>query len=146
VNEAIRPKFLDSKEGALVVSPEPFVAVGRRGRAFTERNLDNISSISILDVSAHDYHLMDVSWASDAGKSYVHPVDRAGYADIRARFNSRRRGTLARLADDEFFFLTRLLWLWSYHRFLCPLTPRGGECIFIFVCSPRFLSLSFDVD
>jgi H3 lysine-79-specific histone-lysine N-methyltransferase len=86
VNEAIRPKFLDLKEGALVVSLEPFVAVG--GRAFTERNLDDISSI--LDLSAHDYHSMDVSWASGAGKFYVHRVDRAGYADIRARFEASR--------------------------------------------------------
>ena len=87
MNEAIRSKFLDLKEGALVVSLEPFVAVG--GRAFTERNLDDISSI--LDLSAHhDYHSMDVSWASDAGKFYVHRVDRAGYADIRARFEASR--------------------------------------------------------
>ena len=70
------------KEGALVISLEPFVAGG--GRAVTERNLDDISAI--LDVSSHDYHSMDASWASGAGKFYVHRVDRAGYADVRARF------------------------------------------------------------
>ncbi|KAI0297535.1 S-adenosyl-L-methionine-dependent methyltransferase [Multifurca ochricompacta] len=86
LNEAIRPKFLDLKEGALVISLEPFVAVG--GRAFTERNVDDISAI--LDVSAHDYRSMDVSWASGAGKIYVHRVDRAGYADVRARFEAAR--------------------------------------------------------
>jgi len=82
LNEAIRPKFLDLKEGALVISLEPFVAAG--GRAVTERNLNDINAI--LDVSAHDYHSVDVSWASGAGKFYVHRVDRAGYADVRARF------------------------------------------------------------
>ncbi|KAH9172908.1 S-adenosyl-L-methionine-dependent methyltransferase [Lactarius sanguifluus] len=86
LNEAIRPKFLDLKEGALVISLEPFVAGG--GRAVTERNVDDISAI--LDVSAHDYHSMDVSWASGTGKFYVHRVDRAGYADVRARFEAAR--------------------------------------------------------
>lgn len=86
VNEAIRPKFLDLKEGALVISLEPFVAGG--GRAVTERNVDDISAI--LDVSAQDYHSMDVSWASGAGKFYVHRVDRAGYANARARFEASR--------------------------------------------------------
>jgi H3 lysine-79-specific histone-lysine N-methyltransferase len=52
------------KEGALVISLEPFVAAG--GRAVTERNLDDISAI--LDVSVHDYQSMDVSWALGAGK------------------------------------------------------------------------------
>ena len=48
----------------------------------TERNLDDISAI--LDVTTHDYHSMDLSLGSGAGKFYVHRVDRAGYADIRA--------------------------------------------------------------
>jgi len=94
LNEAIRPKFLDLKEGALVISLEPFVvgAAGGGGRTVTERNLDDISAI--LDVSAYDYHSMDVSWASGIGKFYVHRVDRAGYADVRARFEaSRTRST-----------------------------------------------------
>lgn len=86
LNEAIRPKFLDLKEGALVVSLEPFVPAGCR--VVTERNLDDISAI--LDVSAHEYHSMDVSWASGTGKFYVHRVDRAGYADVRARFEASR--------------------------------------------------------
>ncbi|KAH9971215.1 histone methylation DOT1 [Lactifluus volemus] len=74
MNEAIRPKFLGLKEGALVISLEPFVVGG--GRVVTERN--DISAI--LDFSAHDYHSMDVdvSWASVAVKFYVHRVDRAG--------------------------------------------------------------------
>lgn len=91
MNEAIRPKFLDLKEGALVISLEPFVVAatgGTRRAAVTERNLDDISAI--LDVSAHDYLSMDVSWAYGAGKFYVHRVDRAGYADVRARFEASR--------------------------------------------------------
>ena len=89
MNEAIRPKFLDLKEGALVISLEPFV-VGAAGvgRAVNERNLDDISVI--LDVSTYDYLPMDVSWGSGAGKFYVHRVDRAGYADVRARFEASR--------------------------------------------------------
>ncbi|KAH9992511.1 histone methylation protein DOT1-domain-containing protein [Russula compacta] len=91
LNEAIRPKFLDLKEGALVISLEPFVVAatgGTRRAAVTERNLDDISAI--LDVSAHDYLSMDVSWAYGAGKFYVHRVDRAGYADVRALFEASR--------------------------------------------------------
>jgi [histone H3]-lysine79 N-trimethyltransferase len=89
VNEAIRPKFLDLKEGAHVISLEPFVvgATGA-GRTVNERNLDDISAI--LDVSTYDYLPMDVSWGPGAGKFYVHRVDRAGYADVRARFEASR--------------------------------------------------------
>ena len=77
----------------MVISLEPFVAGG--GRAVTERNVDDISAI--LDVSVHEYHSMDVSWASGTGKFYVHRVDRAGYADVRARFEAaRRRSTRSR--------------------------------------------------
>ena len=86
VNEAIRQKFLDLKEGALVVSLKPFVPPG--SRLVTERNLDDISAI--LHVSSHDYHSMDVTWASGAGKFSVHRVDRAGYADVRTRFETSR--------------------------------------------------------
>jgi [histone H3]-lysine79 N-trimethyltransferase len=89
VNEAIRPKFLDLKEGAHVISLEPFVVgAAGGGRAVNERNLDDISAI--LDVYAHDYLPLDVSWGSGAGKFYVHRVDRAGYADVRARFEASR--------------------------------------------------------
>jgi len=89
LNEAIRPKFLDLKEGALVISLEPFVvSAAGAGRAVNERNLDDISAI--LDVSAYDYLPLDVSWGSGAGKFYVHRVDRAGYADVRARFEASR--------------------------------------------------------
>jgi hypothetical protein len=84
VNEAIRSKFLDL-EGALVISLEPFVAARPGGRAVTERNLVDFSAI--LGVSWHDHHSRDVSWASGAGKLYVHCVDRA---DVCARFEASR--------------------------------------------------------
>jgi len=89
LNEAIRPKFLDLKEGALVFSLEPFVlGAAGGGRAVNERNLDDISAI--LDVDVYDYLPLDVSWGSGAGKFYMHRVDRASYADVRARFEASR--------------------------------------------------------
>ena len=87
VNEEIRPKFLDLKEGASVISLESFAAGGER--AVTERNVDNISAI--LDVSVQKCRSMDVSWGSGVGKFYVHRVDRVGYAGSRARFEAARR-------------------------------------------------------
>lgn len=47
-NEAIPPKFLDLKDGALVISLEQSVAGG--GRAVTEHNVHDI--VAVLDVSA----------------------------------------------------------------------------------------------
>ena len=91
--KAIRPKFLDLKEGTLVILLELFVAGG--GRAATERNVDDISAI--LDVSVKSYHSMDVSRRSGAGKFYVHHVDRAGYAGAHSRFETARgRSTRSR--------------------------------------------------
>lgn len=71
-NEAIQPKFLDLKEGALITSLEPFAVGARRlvagvrwwargdEHAVAECNVGEISAI--LDSSAQDYHSMDVSW------------------------------------------------------------------------------------
>ena len=47
VNESIRPKFLDLKEGAIVVSLKPFVPVNarlteRNVRRFTKKSLDPV--------------------------------------------------------------------------------------------------------
>jgi H3 lysine-79-specific histone-lysine N-methyltransferase len=42
VNECIRPKFLDLKEGAIVVSLKPFVPVNAR---LTERNVRRFAEI-----------------------------------------------------------------------------------------------------
>ena len=89
MNGAIRPKLLDLKEGALAISLEPFVlGAAGGGRVVNERNLDDISAI--LDVSVYDYLPLDVSWGSGAGKFYMHRVDRASYADVRARFEASR--------------------------------------------------------
>ena len=83
VNAALRPKFLDLKEGAIVVSLKPFVQPNAR---VTERNVDDICAI--FDVEERSYHSGDVSWGSGGGSYYLHRVDRAGYATIRERFKS----------------------------------------------------------
>ncbi|KAA1475413.1 DOT1-domain-containing protein [Dentipellis sp. KUC8613] len=88
LNEAIRPKFLDLKEGALVVSLKPFVAGSALNARLTERNIDDISAI--FDVSEQPYHSGAVSWGSGSGSYYVHRVDREGYKAIRERFESQR--------------------------------------------------------
>jgi len=102
VNEALRPKFLDLKEGACVISLKPFVsAVNAR---MTKRNVcpadflartsyqhpffkvDDISAI--FDVEERPYHPGSVSWGSSGGYYYLHRVDRQGYAKIKERFES----------------------------------------------------------
>ena len=85
VNEAIRPKLLDLKEGALVISLAHFVPPNAR---LTERNIDDISAI--FDVQEHKYRQGYVSWHVESGSFYVHRVDREAYAEIRARFESGR--------------------------------------------------------
>lgn len=86
LNEAIRAKFLDLKEGAIVVSLKPFVnAVNAR---VTERNVDDMSAI--FDVQEKTYRSGDVSWGPGGGTYYVHRVDRTGYADVRSRFENSR--------------------------------------------------------
>ncbi|KAG6334088.1 hypothetical protein ID866_5004 [Astraeus odoratus] len=87
LNAALRPKFLDLKEGAIVVSLKPFVQPNAR---VTERNVDDICAI--FDVEERPYRSGDVSWGSGGGSYYLHRVDRVGYATIRERFeNSRAR-------------------------------------------------------
>ena len=81
MNAALRPKFLDLKEGAIVVSLRPFVQPNAR---MTERNIDDISTI--FDVTQHEYHSMDVSWDCKGGHYFVHRVDRTGYAAILEQF------------------------------------------------------------
>ncbi|KAJ7293938.1 S-adenosyl-L-methionine-dependent methyltransferase [Mycena rebaudengoi] len=88
LNEQLRPKFLDLKEGAYVVSLAPFVP--SLNARFTERNVDDISAI--FDVTERSYHSGSVSWGNSGGTYYIHRVDRAGYADIRQRFENSRGG------------------------------------------------------
>jgi [histone H3]-lysine79 N-trimethyltransferase len=105
VNECIRPKFLDLKEGAIVVALKPFVPVNAR---LTERNVggftkENISAggligcvIQIDDISAifevtqKEYNSGSVSWGSGRGYYYIHRVDREGYVKIRQKLESGR--------------------------------------------------------
>lgn len=85
LNESIRPKFLDLKEGAIVVSLKPFVPVNAR---LTERNIDDISAI--FDVTQKEYNSGSVSWGSGRGYYYIHRVDREGYVKIRQKLESGR--------------------------------------------------------
>ncbi len=57
--------------------------------------VDDISAI--FDVTERPYHSGSVSWGINGGSYYIHRVDRAGYAQIRERFeNTRTRGTRTR--------------------------------------------------
>ena len=105
MNESLRPKFLDLKEGAIVVSLKPFVPVNAR---LTERNvstcyadcnnysdngngqIDDISAI--FEVTHKVYHSGSVSWGSGSGSYYLHRVDREGYVKIRQKLE-RAAGT-----------------------------------------------------
>jgi H3 lysine-79-specific histone-lysine N-methyltransferase len=95
----LRPKFLDLKEGAILISLKPFVAPNAR---LTERNVDDISAI--FDVTERRYHSGHVSWGSSGGSYYVHRVDRTGYAADRARFERShpRRGTTIKYTPSHF--------------------------------------------
>ncbi|EGN94060.1 hypothetical protein SERLA73DRAFT_188615 [Serpula lacrymans var. lacrymans S7.3] len=93
LNEALRPRFLDLKEGAIVVSLKPFVS--SLNARVTERNVDDISAI--FEVVERQYRSGGVSWGSNSGCYYLHRVDRAGYAGIRQRFEeSRARSSRSR--------------------------------------------------
>ncbi|KAG8220237.1 histone-lysine N-methyltransferase [Butyriboletus roseoflavus] len=85
LNEALRAKFLDLKEGAIVVSLKPFVSPNAR---VTERNVDDICAI--FDVVERPYRSGSVSWGSGGGTYYLHRVDRVGYANVRQRFENLR--------------------------------------------------------
>lgn len=84
VNEAIRPKFLDLKEGALVISLQPFVAP--EPLKMTERNLDDMAFI--LKRFDHQYSEHSVSWSAKEGDFYVHRMDRARYAQKMQDFQA----------------------------------------------------------
>ena len=106
VNEALKAKFLDLKEGAIVVSLKPFVS--SLNARVTERNVrisiidytwmvnftitqvDEISTI--FQVETFSYHSGNVSWGSNGGNYYLQRVDRDGYAFIRDKFENSRAG------------------------------------------------------
>lgn len=83
LNNDLKSKFLDLKEGAIVVSLNPFVPSTR----LSERNLDDISGI--FQVTERPYGHGDVSWGSGEGSYYIHRVDRRGYTEIKTRLESR---------------------------------------------------------
>jgi len=88
LNEALRPKFLDLKEGAIVISLKPFVSsINAR---LTKRNVDDISAI--FDVTERPYHSGSVSWGNNGGTYYLHRVDRKGYAKIKEKFEISHGG------------------------------------------------------
>jgi len=87
LNEAIKPKFLDLKEGAIVVSLRPFVSSSR----LTERNLDDICAI--FQVSERSYYPGSVSWGNSGGSYFLHRVDREGYEKIKNQFDTTRATT-----------------------------------------------------
>lgn len=86
LNESLRPKFLDLKEGAIVVSLSPFAPP--KNQRMNERNLDVMWSI--LAVEEKSYRSGDVSWGSGEGSYYVHTVDREGYCEAREKFQAQR--------------------------------------------------------
>ncbi|KXN84823.1 Histone-lysine N-methyltransferase, H3 lysine-79 specific [Leucoagaricus sp. SymC.cos] len=86
LNEALKPKFLDLKEGAIVISLAPFVS--SLNARMTERNVDDISAI--FEVTERYYHSGSVSWGNNGGSYYVHRVDREGYSQIREKFEARQ--------------------------------------------------------
>ncbi|KAJ7166896.1 S-adenosyl-L-methionine-dependent methyltransferase, partial [Mycena filopes] len=92
LNEQLRPKFLDLKEGAYVVSLVPFVP--SLNARVTERNVDDISAI--FNVTERTYRPGSVSWGNGGGTYYIHRVDRTGYASIRERFEISRGGRASR--------------------------------------------------
>ncbi|KAJ7898790.1 S-adenosyl-L-methionine-dependent methyltransferase [Mycena leptocephala] len=86
LNEQLRSKFLDLKEGAYIVSLAPFVqALNVR---LTERNVSDSGQIFVA--SKHQYLSGDISWCSSGGPYYIHCVDRAGYAEVCTRFENER--------------------------------------------------------
>lgn len=103
MNEALRTKFLDLKEGAVVVSLAPFVSdINAR---FNPRNLDSMTAI--FDVTERQYGSGGVSWGHTGGSYYVHRVDREGYERTRREIDAanmmRRpvRRTKAQKEQDE---------------------------------------------
>lgn len=88
VNASLRPKFLDLKEGAIVISLKPFARPTSSSVLLTERNFDDISAI--FDVTAHRYREGTVSWSGGGGMFYAHQVNRDGYRCSRENFEKRR--------------------------------------------------------
>ncbi|KAI0073733.1 DOT1-domain-containing protein, partial [Panus rudis PR-1116 ss-1] len=85
LNEAIKVKLLDLKEGAVVISLARFFP---KKSTVSERNLDDISSI--FQVTDREFESGDVSWTGNTDWYYIHKVDRASYADDKKKYESSR--------------------------------------------------------
>ncbi|TFK22041.1 DOT1-domain-containing protein [Coprinopsis marcescibilis] len=87
LNAAIKPKFLDLKDGAIVISLKPFANAANN--RVTDRNLQDVATI--FDVTVHDYPSGSVSWGINGGTYYMHRVDRTAYAEQLKRWETRKR-------------------------------------------------------
>ncbi|KAI0353181.1 DOT1-domain-containing protein [Trametes cingulata] len=104
LNEALRQKFLDLKEGAVVVSLKCLMGSGRstarngisRERsaspALKERNLDDISEI--FTVTSRPYYPGSVSWGGGGGEYFLQRMNREDYARRLRQFESARGGLM----------------------------------------------------
>ncbi|TBU25685.1 S-adenosyl-L-methionine-dependent methyltransferase [Dichomitus squalens] len=98
LNEALRQKFLDLKEGAIVVSLKCLMGSGRSAArersaspALKERNLDDISEI--FTVTARPYYPGSVSWGGAGGEYFLQRMNREDYARRKMLFESSRAGS-----------------------------------------------------
>ena len=101
VNEAIRPKFLCLKEGALVILLEPFVAGG--WRAATERNVNDISAI--LDCPRKT----TTQWTSHGGPARSTCIVWTAPGTQACALASKQRGGARRGTDDDLHYFSFLL-------------------------------------
>ncbi|KAH9855768.1 S-adenosyl-L-methionine-dependent methyltransferase [Lenzites betulinus] len=106
LNEALRQKFLDLKEGAIVVSLKCLMGSGRttarngitRERsaspALKERNMDDIGEI--FTVTARPYYPGSVSWGGSGGEYFLQRMNREDYARRRQQLEKVRGGGMTR--------------------------------------------------
>ncbi|KAI0668731.1 S-adenosyl-L-methionine-dependent methyltransferase [Trametes maxima] len=102
LNEALRQKFLDLKEGAVVVSLTCLMGSVRatarntisRERssspALKERNLDDIGEI--FTVTSRPYYAGSVSWGNGGGDYFLQRMNREDYARRRQQLETARSG------------------------------------------------------
>ncbi|TFK79576.1 DOT1-domain-containing protein [Polyporus arcularius HHB13444] len=101
LNEALRQKFLDLKEGAIVVSLKCLMGSGRASTrnsrerswspALKERNLDDIGEI--FTVTAHAYAPGSISWGGGGGEYFLQRMNREDYARRKLQFETSRAGS-----------------------------------------------------
>ncbi|KAI0757682.1 S-adenosyl-L-methionine-dependent methyltransferase [Daedaleopsis nitida] len=98
LNEALRQKFLDLKEGAIVVSLKCLMGSVRstaRERssspALKERNADDIGEI--FTVTARPYFPGSVSWGGAGGEYFLQRMNREDYARRKLQFENSRAGS-----------------------------------------------------